>query len=423
MKTVPLLEQALRARAIVFGSLPPRGRDVDLLIGSTDSIHLARVLEESGFIRRGGAFFSFEGCPPEIVELVPAESWDLPADEQGELFEEAIPLPGCARLARPAPHHALLVLARRVVRAGVLSDRFRKRVDSALTESPGAFARARVRSAAWGCERSIDLLEWAYRAGIQPTRRERAAAIAAELRTRGRGPARVAEGTVRALVERPRLGSVIALSGLDGSGKSTQARLLAQSLDRLGYESALEWPAIDAPSRVLATVTKLTKGAIRKAATRSGGTGAGPSDPARALRQRSEILTFAWSGLYAVRGAGRVARSTWPHVLRGRIVICDRYLLDTHVFLLHRYGAGRRYGAQLALVRLLSPRPRAAFLLDVSPASATARQPERTLAENIERASLYRTLASPLGVEGIDGELAQEEVCADLARRAWLALQ
>ncbi len=424
METVPLLEGVIRARALVFGSLPPSGRDIDLLVQPGEIEHLAQALTRSGFTRRGTSFVSFASHPPVPIDLIPADSWDLPVGELRLLFDEAVPLPGGRHLVRPAPHHALLILARRAVRGGSLEDRFRARVDAALAEDPLAFAIARERAAAWGAGGSLALLERAHARGEDPSTLARAAAIAAELRIRGRGPTEIAKGTARGLLRRPRRGFVIALSGLDGAGKSTQGRMLADSLSQLGFEPQLEWPAIDAPSRVMALLTRVGKGTIKMLARTPGRGGGGEAvaDPARALRQRSELVTFAWSSLYALRGAGRVARATWPHVLGGRVAICDRYLLDTRVFLRHRYGEDRRYRLQLGLIRLLSPRPRAAFLLVVSPETATARQPERTVAENAERTRLYLDAAAELGVEPVDGEAAEEKVAAELARRVWLAL-
>lgn len=431
MQTVAFLDGALGARSLVFGSLPPGGRDLDLLVPDDQFETLTAALAGAGFVRgRGDVWASFDTLPPDVVDVVPAQTWGLPADELRSLFAEALPLPGCRHMVRPAPHHALLVLARRVVRSGCLSKRLRQRVEAALNEDPQAFEGARDRATAWGCDGSLPLLARSYHEGGDPELLERGRAVAAELRARGRSVAGIAAGIATAFVGRPRLGAVIALSGLDGSGKSTQARLLVESLAYVDREATLQWPAIDAPSRFLSTVTRLGKGVVGAISRGSAGTdprprgddGGAPADPARALRERSEALTFAWSLLYALRGACRAARMTWPHLLRGRVVVCDRYLLDSNVFLLHGYGEDRGYLVQLTLLRVLSPRPRAAYLIDVPAAVAASRQPERTVAENAERARLYRSLAAEGGVEVIDGELPVDEVAGTIAASAWGAL-
>lgn len=421
MKTVAVLDRSLSGRSLVFGSLPPEGRDVDLLVPSDQLGAVESSLAAAGFLRSGALWASFRRWPPEIVEVVDAASWGLPQRELRSLFDEARPLPGLEWIVRPSPRHAVLILARRVARAGVLDARLRARLDLLLREDPQAFDGARKSADAWGAGRAVSLLAAAYEGGGRLGKVSRSLAVATELRARGRGPARTAAGVAAVLAGRPRRGSVIALSGLDGSGKSTQARMLAETLGDLGYRVRVEWPAIDAPSRVMAALTRLGKGSVR-AASRPKGPTAVSDDPARALRQRSEAITFVWSSLYAVRGAVRAARLTWPGVVRGAVVVCDRYVLDSNVFMIHRYGAQRGYRAQLALLRLLSPRPRAAFLVEVPAAVATARQPERTLAENAERARLYRALAGRYATEPIAGDRSPEEVSLALSERVWLAL-
>ena len=58
----------------------------------------------------------FAQCTAEPVDVVPAGEWGLPPAEEEALFAEARTLEGLERLARPAPHHALLILARRLAR-------------------------------------------------------------------------------------------------------------------------------------------------------------------------------------------------------------------------------------------------------------------------------------------------------------------
>ena len=166
---------------------------------------------------------------------------------------------------------------------------------------------------------------------------------------------------------------MVAFSGLDGAGKSTQVTHLRDALERLGFDAVAEWPAIDAPSPWLRTVARVGKAVL--AAPRSRRSEAVspqepqplPADPGARIRQRSRVLTFGWSMLVALRGAYRIAATTWPHVLLGRVVVCDRYLLDSCIYLLHQYGERRSYPLQLGLLRLIAPRPRVAYLLDIPP--------------------------------------------------------
>src|SRR5439155_25720630 len=58
----------------------------------------------------------------------------------------------------------------------------------------------------------------------------------------GGGRLRAALHRVRS---RPRRGTVITLSGLDGAGKSSQAAALCETLDRLGYDVETAWTRIN----------------------------------------------------------------------------------------------------------------------------------------------------------------------------------
>src|SRR5437868_2581021 len=112
MRNVALLvDESALDRVLVLGSLPPAGRDLDLLVREPDREALAARLEAAGFVRRGRDLALFEDCTAYAVELIPAEGW-LPAAELDDLFAQALPVDGCRKLVRPAPHHALLILER-----------------------------------------------------------------------------------------------------------------------------------------------------------------------------------------------------------------------------------------------------------------------------------------------------------------------
>ena len=136
MTLTGLVDSVLGERALVFGSLPPEGRDLDLLVSPAAEATLARELPERGFVRVGRTWARFRDCSVDVVELAAVETWRLPPGELEALFTEARPVSGCERLVRPAPHHALLILARRAMRDGAaLSDRHRARIKVAISEN------------------------------------------------------------------------------------------------------------------------------------------------------------------------------------------------------------------------------------------------------------------------------------------------
>ena len=407
------LDRLLPGRALVYGSLPPGGRDLDLLVPPDEAGEAEQAAMAAGFLRRGDAWARFADCGVTVVELTPVSDWELPSPEAEALFAEARPLDGFSRLTRPAPHHALLILARRIAREGRgLDGKRRARVDAALREDPDAWARARDRAAAWRAEEALTRLAAAHRAGPGE-----AGARPPAARRAGR-----------------RRGAVIALSGLDGAGKSTQALALKSTLEHLGYEVTIGWTRIawdDALWRLALPVKAALQGALRilpgrsRAAPAAGGGGSGSGttgegdDTVKRIRESSGLLTHAWTLVIAVSNGISQRRLTRAHVRRGAIVICDRYTLDSIVALRFAYGAHRRFRLQRAVIAALSPTPRRAYLLDVAPETAYARKGEGGVAWLAGHRRLYRQEHVELGVRLLDGERPEEELCAEIALDVW----
>jgi len=124
-----------------------------------------------------------------------------------------------------------------------------------------------------------------------------------------------------------------------------------------------------------------------------------------------------------VQFALRVARSTWPHLLRGRVVVCDRYTMDSWVALLYKFGEDREYPVQLAILRALSPVPRRAYFLDVPGEVASARKSDFGPEQNARRAELYRARFPRLGVHRLDGTQPRDVLCAQVAAEVWESLR
>lgn len=192
-------------------------------------------------------------------------------------------------------------------------------------------------------------------------------------------------------------GSFIVLEGADGSGTTTQARALAERLEREGHRT-----------HVTAEPSQLAIGRL----TRDW------------LRDRPMDLA-AWRTLALLFAADRldhVAREIQPKLDEGVHVICDRYRLsslvyqglhlpDSWVFDLNRYAL----------------RPDHLFVLDLdldeALARAESRQATRELYDNralqAEVHSRYNELGPRLGAITVSAHGSAEEV----NERLWLALQ
>src|SRR4051812_42000085 len=69
------IDAAASGRVIVLGSLPPAGRDLDLLARSPERERIERALDAAGLARKGSDFALFRACRAYGVELIDAEEF------------------------------------------------------------------------------------------------------------------------------------------------------------------------------------------------------------------------------------------------------------------------------------------------------------------------------------------------------------
>lgn len=435
MSAAQLVEEAVQRRVVVYGSPPPEGRDLDLLVRPTEREALEAALLAAGFSQRGSLFARFGEGSPEIVELSDAHGWDLHDSELDALFEQARPLPGFAQLVRPAPHHDLLILARRVVgEEGVLDAKRRARAAQALSEDEHAWEAARRRADAWHARKALAALEQAY-GGNSPAstqllaaaRRERRAASPRRRRLR----LRVYEAR-QALARLPRPGrwTVIAFSGLDGSGKSSQAATLKENLERLGMEAVVVrtriswddwlWALVPRVKRVIAPLARARLALGGRRAPEEPAEPAAAGDPVGHLREQSALLTDAWTVAITLANAWSQWRLMYRHLLKGKVVICDRYTLDSLVELRHTYGEGKDLRPLRAALARLYPTPARAYLLDVTPETSLARKGEWGIEWLTAIRRLYVEEHESLGVKLLDGERPASDLAGEIGAEVWL---
>jgi dTMP kinase len=189
-------------------------------------------------------------------------------------------------------------------------------------------------------------------------------------------------------------GLFVTIEGIDRSGKSTQARRLAEAL---GDEALL----------------------VRE----PGGTPAGErirdllKDPAIELDPHSEALLFA-----AAR-AELVATVILPALEAGRVVISDRYLDSSLAYQGHARGLGEAEVRRINEWATSGLEPDLTVLLRIDPAAAAARAGEADrfedegLALQQQVADAYEQLAAsnPTRWKAIDAARAEDEVAADVA--------
>ena len=193
----------------------------------------------------------------------------------------------------------------------------------------------------------------------------------------------------------------VTFEGLDGSGKTTQARLLEQRLRKEGRE-------------VVAT-------------REPGGTPLGERIR-RVLLHGDDVSPWAEAALFAAARAELVERVIRPALERGADVVCDRYVDSSLAYQGIARGLGIDRILELNLDVVGGLLPDRTFVLLVAPAVAAERtggRPDRIERGRHEfRAALdraYRELVErfPERIVALDGAASPDE----LARRVWEACQ
>jgi dTMP kinase len=191
----------------------------------------------------------------------------------------------------------------------------------------------------------------------------------------------------------------VTFEGLDGCGKTTQARLLARSLEADGID-------------VVAT-------------REPGGTPLGEAVRDLVLHG-GHVAPWAEAALYAAARAQHVDELIRPALARGATVVCDRYLDSSVAY----QGAGRGLGVddvlELNLTVVGGLLPDRTFLVEIDAATAAARV--GGVRDRIERAGpdLWERVAETYGVLAaryperyvvVDGRRAVAEIADEVRDR------
>lgn len=437
-ETLAHIDAVIKDRVLVYGSLPPAGGDLDLLVRPAELEAIRLALGNEGFVPARNVLVRFRLSRCEMVELTPADSWELPSDELEALFAEARPLEGMRRLVRPSPHHALLIQARKALRRQIAQKKLLSRSEAAVAEDPNAWLIAAARAPAWRAQRAIALLKDANERGGQAWLVERWLALV-EQHGRLDGKTALALAKVAGTrLPKVRRTYIVAFSGLDGSGKSSQARLLRDALSAAGQDTVVIWAGIGrnrSLARIKAPVKRVLRllprvGPLREVAERArprpDGKSISLAEPGRVDRHHGfwfNLVTQVWLTVMALTSTYTLRKVLLRSFGRGRVIIFDRYTLDSAVRLRHWYGDSRVIRLVVRLIHLLVKRPIKAYYLDVPAQVAYARKPEWELDDLQRREALYNEEYARLGIRRLDGTRAADELCGEIAADVWRALR
>ncbi len=197
-------------------------------------------------------------------------------------------------------------------------------------------------------------------------------------------------------------GKFITFEGTDGSGKTTQIKLLEEYLKDKGYEVVLSRE----PGGT--KVSELIRDLIL--------------DPAN-----TEIVPLTEMILYAASRAQHVAQVIKPAIEAGKIVICDRFVDSSYAYQGCGRGLDLRLIADVNRVAIDGISPDVTFFLDIDPETAIKRRIDATGADRIEQEKLdfhkrvyegYKkmSLLFPDRIMTIDAEKSIDEISSQLNR-------
>jgi thymidylate kinase len=206
---------------------------------------------------------------------------------------------------------------------------------------------------------------------------------------------------------------VIALSGVDGAGKSTVARLLGRDLIRLGVEVTHVWTRpgmrLDRLDRVARAVKRVLG---QEAAPGIGQVAAGRG---QGLASRRGLVGWAWALLVTLSFLSDVRVR---HRRAGGVVVYDRHLLDALVTLDFGYE-GVDLRLHRWLVRRLMPKAFFTAYLQVPADVAADRKADELFGMHAVREQLDRyeaRLAEAEDIRVLDATRSPEELAGEILR-------
>lgn len=199
---------------------------------------------------------------------------------------------------------------------------------------------------------------------------------------------------------RPQPGRLIALSGLDGSGKTAHASALSQAMETSEVINRVVWsrPGTSPVYRAMVGLVRGFAPGMADAGDDLGADGARRAAPLRGWK------AAAWAWANAIDMTLVYNWRVRLPLLAGKVIVADRYVADAAVEIAHRLGCKRPMSlAPVRAMLALSPKPGAAYLLDLPAEIAAYRSldPEDAADLRIQR-DLYREMADATGAQMLD---------------------
>ena len=195
---------------------------------------------------------------------------------------------------------------------------------------------------------------------------------------------------------------LVTFSGVDGSGKTAQITSLLKALNVCELKTKYFWYRYGS-SKFTASFIKIGKLLFSNTNAQST-SDIGCRIQERKSYLRNRLIRLLWSWFVLVELSLKYSVEVRLSLLLGRIVVCDRYILDA-VVELDSYLADNNIHNRVysGLLKFLNPSPSRAFLLDISPEIVMDRNHENIPKAHLEKQILlYCRMAKEHNVTIID---------------------
>ncbi len=190
----------------------------------------------------------------------------------------------------------------------------------------------------------------------------------------------------------PKHGAFICIEGIDGSGKTTQARLLVKTLIKEGYEATF--------------TSEPSEGDYGKIIRN------------RILLENERVPTVVEAVLFAADRLDHIEHEIKPLLEGGKIVVCDRYVYSSIAY----QGTSEVSPAWIEEINKHAIKPNLALYIDISPEITIKRIKRRkTVMETLQTQrkvrKLYLSLVKEEKLILVDGDASIKEVAETIERK------
>jgi thymidylate kinase len=219
---------------------------------------------------------------------------------------------------------------------------------------------------------------------------------------------------------RPQAPFLVTFSGIDGSGKTQHARVLEECLRHYGLRTSYHWSRC-ATSGIIRLASSISQTLFwRKTNNKEVES---TSSIQRRQRLNNPILRFFWTYLTAFDMIVLNFFKVTVPLLKGNIVICDRYIFDAAAEMESSLPSVDKFNRlAIRLMLNLAPKPDIGYFLDVPEDVSTQRRDTNTDTDYLQKQrNGYVEMVNRyyLGIKRTDRDFADntDEILREVAKR------